>query len=356
MSSNSLGVLFASIPKFDGTNWVTFKKDVEVYLQLEGNWGVMSGEEKRPKDPTEAATWDGKDKRTYSILYFLIQPEFRSLIIEYSSGVKAWSALKAEFEKDSSATRLSLRNQFYSVRHDPTKPVSLFIETVQSIARQLKTIGHAPGANEVEDIILLRLDPSFESIRSSLITRKDTPTLTEIISAVKQFEQNQEVINPDRSLKKEEDNAAMMSAKTFGTKFTTFDWGNQEKREGVCYRCGKSGHVAAKCIHDMPKKVKDAIIGNKPEEHAEIAQVEEDFDDYAFLADDAHHDFSADNLGLPVSSEGGIPTKRSFHSGGGANHTTTSSEDEYTKSRDGVPDSSVHIPDRFARGGVLDFG
>jgi len=245
---------------------------------------------------------------------------------------------------------------FYSVRHDPTKPVSLFIETVQSISRQLKTIGHAPGPNEVEDIILLRLDSSFEPIRSSLITRKDIPTLIEIIAAVKQFEQNQEIINPDRWAKKEEDIDAMVSAKTFGTKFTTFDWGNQEKRDGVCYRCGKSGHVAAKCIHDMPKKVKDAIIGNKSEESAEVAQIEEDFDDYAFLADDVHHDFSSDHLGLPISSDGGTQEKASLDSGGGLNHIATSSEDDYTKSRGGVSNSSVYISDRSARGGVLDFG
>jgi gag-polypeptide of LTR copia-type len=44
----SLTSLYASIPKFSGTNWVTFKKDVEVYFQLEGLWEIVSGAEVKP--------------------------------------------------------------------------------------------------------------------------------------------------------------------------------------------------------------------------------------------------------------------------------------------------------------------
>ena len=169
--------LFTSIPKFSGTNWVTFKKDVEVFFSLDGVWDVVSGAVPKPADLKDLGDWETKDKRGYSLLYFLIGSDYRSIITELSSGSTAWNALKGEYEKDSSATRLTLRNQFYTIRHDPSRPVSIFIDAIQSIARQLKAINYAPGTNEVEDIILLRLDATFEPVRSSLIAREKSPSL-----------------------------------------------------------------------------------------------------------------------------------------------------------------------------------
>jgi hypothetical protein len=279
MTTTSVLSLFNSIPKFDGTNWVSFKKDVEVYFKLEGNWGIISGSTTRPSNAEKGEDWDTLNERGYSLLYFLILPEFRSLIIDEATGATAWAALKAEFEKDASATRLSLRNQFYSVRHDPTKPVSTFIESVQSIARQLKAIDREPGKDEVEDIILLRLDKSYEPIRSALITREKSPKLSEIIAAVKEYGISQAVVHASSNsfdsddVKVENLNSALASAyvrkRGSGNESVSkgenvfkgdFDWGNSRGRDDVCYRCGRKGHIASKCIADMPKDAKDRIL------------------------------------------------------------------------------------------------
>lgn len=45
------------------------------------------------------------------------------------------------------------------------------------------------------------------------------------------------------------------------------------EREGVCFRCGRPNHQAARCVADMPKEVKERIL------HAGIATVEDDDDD-----------------------------------------------------------------------------
>ena len=50
-----------------------------------------------------------------------------------------------------------------------------------------------------------------------------------------------------------------------------FDWGNSQGREGVCFHCGKHGHVAAKCIMDMPADVKSKILDCAQAQVAEIA-------------------------------------------------------------------------------------
>jgi hypothetical protein len=183
-----------------------FKKDTKAYFRLEGNWGIILGDTARPEALKKGEDGEGSNERGYSLLYFFILPEFCSLIIDTSTGVLTWAALKTEFEKGTSATHLSLCNQFCSVRHDPTKPVSHFIESIQLITRQLKAITCEPGKDKVEDIILLHLDKSYEPVRSALITQEKPPTLFDIISAVKEYGTSQAIIHassnsPDSSEK-----------------------------------------------------------------------------------------------------------------------------------------------------------
>jgi hypothetical protein len=235
--------------------------------------------EVKPTEETAVATWDAKDKHGYSLLYFLISSNDRSAITEHSSGSAAWKELKDEYEKDSSATRLTLRNRFYTTHHDPSKPVTIFIESVQSIARQLNSIGHALGKNEVEGVILLHLDPSFEPVRSSLIAWEKEATILEIVAAVKQFEANQIVVQSALQPQvKQEDMGNEAMAAQHGGGGELFDWGNTQGREGVCFRCEKHGHVAAKCVADMPPGVKAKIL-NHPHAFANVA------DDYTFLTE-----------------------------------------------------------------------
>ena len=183
-----------SILKFTRMNWVTFKKDVEVFFLLDGVWDVVLGTMPKPADLKDLDAWEAKDRCGYSLLYFLLGSNYHSIITELSSGSAAWNTLKGKYKKDSSATHLTLCNQFYTIHHDPSCPVSIFIDAIQSIAHQLKAINYAPGKNEVEDIILLCLDATFEPVWSSLITQKKSASLQDIITAVKEFEANQIII------------------------------------------------------------------------------------------------------------------------------------------------------------------
>ncbi|KII87759.1 hypothetical protein PLICRDRAFT_176528, partial [Plicaturopsis crispa FD-325 SS-3] len=38
-----------------------------------------------------------------------------------------------------------------------------------------------------------------------------------------------------------------------------FSWGNPHSERG-CWRCGKDGHIAAKCIYDMPSWRRDEVL------------------------------------------------------------------------------------------------
>jgi hypothetical protein len=205
------------------------------------------------------------------MLYFLIGADYRSIIADESTGVEAWKLLKDEYQKDSSALRLALRNELYSIRHDPKQPVNVYIEAIRSVARQLKAIGHAPSDDDLADLILLRLHPSFSSIRSALSNTTPFPKLAALISAIKAHEMQEKLSDSvAQSIKKEEEDDGdkpmtdAMAARE-GRKGVRgeFDWGNLKEKDGVCHRCGRSGHVARRCVADMPDDVKAKILTSK---------------------------------------------------------------------------------------------
>src|ERR1700724_3268157 len=78
-TTSSITPLFTSIPKFSGTNWITFKKDVEVFFSLDGVWDVVSGAVPKPADLKDLGDWEAKDKHDYSLLYFLIGSDYCSI-------------------------------------------------------------------------------------------------------------------------------------------------------------------------------------------------------------------------------------------------------------------------------------
>jgi hypothetical protein len=51
-------------------------------------------------------------------------------------------------------------------------------------------------------------------------------------------------------------------------KFDDFDWGNSKGRDGVCFHCRRSGHIAGKCVADMPTGAKERVLNH----HAHIVK------------------------------------------------------------------------------------
>jgi hypothetical protein len=167
---------------------------------------------------------------------------------------------------------MALRQQFYSLTHDPAVGIAVFIDAVFSIVRQLGAIGHKPDDLEISDKLLIRLHQSWAPVRTALTLREKTekPEIELITSALKQFEANESLVAaPGPQVKAENPRQALLShpcmqrAEGVGLKDARVmggseecDWGNTKEREGVCWRCGREGHVARNCVADMPEEVK----------------------------------------------------------------------------------------------------
>src|ERR1700720_4441012 len=93
-------------------------------------------------------------------------------------------------------THMALRQQFYSLMHDPAIGIAVFIDAIFSIVCQLGAIGHKLDDLEISDKLLIGLHQSWAPIRTALTRREKTekPGIELITSALKQFEANESLV------------------------------------------------------------------------------------------------------------------------------------------------------------------
>ena len=131
--------ILATLPKLNGSNWFEWKKEAETFLLLAGLDSTIDAEEVPTR--VKAAEWTTKDCKMYAYLFFLIEPNYHAPIINIKSGQEAWKKLVAEYEKDSATMCMALCQQFYSLTHDPTVGIAVFIDAIFLIVQQLGAIG-----------------------------------------------------------------------------------------------------------------------------------------------------------------------------------------------------------------------
>src|ERR1700728_2617200 len=100
--------VLTTLPKLNGSNWFEWKKEAETFLMLAGLNGIIDA-----KEVPTTAEWTVKDRKTYAYLFFLIEPNYYTPIIDIKSGHEAWKKLTAEYKKNSAMSCMALRQQFY---------------------------------------------------------------------------------------------------------------------------------------------------------------------------------------------------------------------------------------------------
>jgi len=71
---------------------------------------------------------------------------------------------------------------FYNAKHNPSKPIKIYIQKVLNAKVQLIAMGHKIDDVEVKDAILMNLHPSYDGVKLSFITQPNEPDLATIRS------------------------------------------------------------------------------------------------------------------------------------------------------------------------------
>ena len=222
------------------------------------------------------------DKKLVMPIWSSIQPELQYLVEGKTSSLACMAAIQAHFQKSTMPRRIQAREAFYSIKHDPSKPISVYLHEVESAKQVLSNLGCKIDDTELKDVILMNLHSSWHTIRTSILTAKEEPDLADIKSIL-----SGSAASAIQVQVKTEPSASAMAAKIHSprpsypsSKPSTnrppspsprppsppspmdtkgFRWCTPS-REDCCFRCGKHGHPAWRCMYDMPQQVKDWVL------------------------------------------------------------------------------------------------
>jgi hypothetical protein len=122
---------------------------------------------------------------------------------------------------------------------------------------------------EFKDVLLMHLDESFHAARISILTQSVEPSLDDIKRILTSSTSANNV-----TIKIEPQDTALAAR----SRFSRFDKSTRSGRDPLvddkgyrwcdinsdgCYRCGKTGHVASRCMYNMPQHVKDYIMNSR---------------------------------------------------------------------------------------------
>jgi hypothetical protein len=142
-------------------------------------------------------------------------------ILNVKSGQEAWNKLVSEHEKDNATMHIRLCQQFYSLSHNPSLTIIVFINAVLLIAQQLATIGHKLDDLEISDKLLIGLYQSWAPVCITLTLHKksEKSEIEKITAVLKQFEANKSLLAMSSPSVKVEESELSLGDQALGTKF-----------------------------------------------------------------------------------------------------------------------------------------
>jgi hypothetical protein len=191
--------------------------------------------EPKPEDDERSDAWNEKAATALYIISLSVTPIHHIYIQDCTNGYDAWNILTKLYEKPSQAKRVKLKRAFYTCQHNTSHPVAAFIESILSLANQLRGIGVKLDDDDLIDCILFNLNDAWSNISGSLITAESL-TLEQTMNAILDEGQRRE-------------NTLNEVANQVQTKW------KGKPLHMACYACGKTGHLQRDCRH--LKKVKE---------------------------------------------------------------------------------------------------
>ena len=280
--------LASEIPKLCSTNWGEFKDAMEMLFMGCGADYIIDATASTtiPKDCVRL------DKQLTFYIWTRVDDEFRYLVNgTKSSALLTWMTLLSHFQKSTMPRRVAAREQLYSVVHDPSKSIDIFIHSVTSAAKVLADLGHKIEDTEIKDILLMRLDDSYATVRTSIMTSKEEPdlaTIKDLLSSASDSIPQPTVMvhanvvsNGYKSKPKYSPPSSPTAGPVHGSSPPSdnkgFQWCNTTTQDG-CHRCGRANHIAAYCIFNMPQNIKDWVMKGGYKQQANVVQLsDEDF-------------------------------------------------------------------------------
>ncbi|CDO74298.1 hypothetical protein BN946_scf184839.g3 [Trametes cinnabarina] len=209
-------------------------------------YGIATGTKERLTTRDKQERWDLQAENALTIIGLSIQPDQYEYIRDAKTGPAAWAALCAVYEKNSRANQIALKREFYTTRHNPNALIREYTNHVTALANRLKAIGVTLKDEDIVDVLIFNLDPSWASIASSLSALPGDLKLTDVIGALVDEEARRA---PETAISGSTEDTALYTQSRRSRAMNA-------PQSVKCYICGKPGHIS----HDCPKRQDQAHV------------------------------------------------------------------------------------------------
>ena len=133
---SNVNLLLGNMPKLDGNNYYDWKFAIGMVLWWAGCWDVLMTE--KPATRTSGEDWDKKAEELLTYIRLTISQNQYGYIWDSTDGPSAWKALADIYKKNSCATYISLKRQFYGYQHNKMCPIADYVTSITDLTAQLK--------------------------------------------------------------------------------------------------------------------------------------------------------------------------------------------------------------------------
>ncbi|KAL8147436.1 hypothetical protein AgCh_004952 [Apium graveolens] len=192
-SVNSASAQLSMIPMLNGTNYVTWKENVEIVLGCMDLDLALRKEQPVPTtdDPKtdQIEKWEGSNCMCLAIMKSTIPTGFRGSIAESTSAKKFLSEIEQYFAKNEKVETSNLLSKLVTMKYKGKGNIREYIIGMSNLAGKLKELKLELSDELLVHLVLISLPPLFRHFVVSYNTQKEKWTLNELISHCMQGEE-----------------------------------------------------------------------------------------------------------------------------------------------------------------------
>lgn len=224
--------LLHNIAHLDGDNYHDWKFAVSMVMRARGCWEIVSGDALKPEKDKDAKDWEKKAEDGMMVIALTVKPNQYTYIRDCTNGVEAWEALRSVHERNSRATRIALKRQFYAFEHNIDGPMQSYVNGITDLAAKLRAIGTKLSDEDITDVLIFNVNDKYSNIAATLVATKDELKISDVINTL--LEEERRIGGP------------VIDAGTALVTYPTGPKGRGPDRRN-CYRCGRTGHLMSQC-------------------------------------------------------------------------------------------------------------
>lgn len=240
--------------RLDGSNYRTWKFQINAILRSQDLLGVVDGSSAKPAETAAAKDqkeWQQKDGKAMAILFASVNGEQASHLLDCKSAKGIMDLLESIHQKKSDVRVMTLYEEYFSLKMSDDDTVAAYFSKVRTIASELEDQGEKLSDNLKMCRIVSSLTPKFQHFRTVWYNVKENRTMDTLMAQLQLEEDQIRKTERDTQQNESKQTDAAFSAKHFDTqkkkKKPTL---SERQAKSKCHLCGQVGHWKRDCVEN----------------------------------------------------------------------------------------------------------